>query len=80
MMEIKALPNGAAAGHGAVPKSRPGQRGQRFKGTEGKQLAQKVTRNPDSSTLLQVQIRASEYEQRLAHKLAVIPLTGTLRK
>lgn len=25
VMEIKAFPNGASAGHGAVPKSRPGQ-------------------------------------------------------
>ncbi|KAG7241729.1 hypothetical protein INR49_025194 [Caranx melampygus] len=31
VMEIKALPNGAAAGHGAVPRSRPGQTGQRFR-------------------------------------------------
>lgn len=68
MMEIKALPNGAAAGHGAVPKSRPGQREQRFRREESKQLPGKVTWNPESSTPLQVQICASECEQRLAHE------------
>lgn len=82
MMEIKALPNGAAAGHGAVPKHRRRQRGQRFRGAGSELLPEKVTWNPESSTTLQVHI-CGEYVSTAKAGTRTnwqsTPLAGTLK-
>lgn len=74
-MEIKSILNGAAAGHGSVPKSTPGQRGQRFRLAESKLQHGKVTWNPESYRSERGRASTGWYMNN-----SVIPLVGTLQK